>query len=205
MNEKLNPHWIVGFVDGEGAFCVMFFLRDRSPYRKRIVGIRAFFTISQKEDAIVKRVKEFFGFGIISRKTDKYTTYAVSKQSDVKKLRDFFLKYPLQSQKRLDFEKWSLIVDMIGRREHHSDEGLIKIARIREEMNLNGKRRAHFKSASEIERWLEMNPRKFAYLTQNQIDFIKENSKKMKPRRIASILGCHSATVSKWIRRLNHA
>ncbi|MBI2663719.1 hypothetical protein HYX10_00050 [Candidatus Woesearchaeota archaeon] len=54
---------------------------------------------------------------------------------ELKKIIKFFLKYPLQTTKRANFEKFCKIISMMGNKEHLTKEGLDKIARMASTMN----------------------------------------------------------------------
>jgi len=62
--------------------------------------------------------------------------YGVSKRKDlVDVIIPFFKAHPLFSAKQLDFEIFAEIVSMMSRKEHNTFDGLIKIAKMTENMN----------------------------------------------------------------------
>ena len=112
QQERLNPWWIVGFVDGEGCFSVSVF---KNPTCKSGYQTLYEFVITQGEisrDAM-EAIKNYFGCGAIyiNRRHDNHhhnlLRYCVRRQDDLKKIIiPFFRKYPLQSIKREQFEKF---------------------------------------------------------------------------------------------------
>ena len=112
QQERLNPWWIVGFVDGEGCFSVSVFknLTCKSGYQTLYE-----FVITQGEVSreAMEAIKNYFGCGAIyiNRRHDNHhhnlLRYCVRRQEDLKSIIiPFFRKYPLQSVKREQFKKF---------------------------------------------------------------------------------------------------
>ena len=112
QQERLDPWWIVGFVDGEGCFSSSTFKSGprRSSYQNFFE-----FVITQGELSLsaLERVKDYFQCGgiYINRRYDnhKYNLYryCIRKKDDLaNKIIPFFRKYPLQTSKRAQFEKF---------------------------------------------------------------------------------------------------
>jgi hypothetical protein len=114
QQERLDPWWIVGFTDGEGCFSV-------STFRNRTCssGFQTLFefVITQgiSSESSLQKVREYFGVGHIylNKRYDNHREnilrYCVRRQDDLKKvIIPFFKKYPLQTAKRHDFEKFRL-------------------------------------------------------------------------------------------------
>lgn len=110
QQERLNPWWIVGFVDGEGCFSVSTF---RNPTCKS--GFQTLFefvvTQGEKSRSALEAIKNYFDCGgiYINRRYDNHNynlfRYCVRKQDDLKtKIVPFFRQYTLQSAKREQFE-----------------------------------------------------------------------------------------------------
>lgn len=109
---RLDPWWIVGFVDGEGCFSVSTFKNKtcKSGYQTLFEFV---ITQGEKSKHTMEAIKEYFGCGgiYINRRYDNHNynllRYCVRRQSDLKeKIVPFFRKYPLQSAKREQFEKF---------------------------------------------------------------------------------------------------
>ncbi len=112
QQERLNPWWIVGFVDGEGCFSVSVF---KNPTCKSGYQTLYEFVITQGEvsrDAM-EAIKKYFCCGAIyiNRRHDNHhydlLRYCVRRQDDLRnKIIPFFRQYPLQSAKREQFNKF---------------------------------------------------------------------------------------------------
>jgi len=147
----LNPYYVTGFVDGEGCFCVSF-----SPRRFKNVDweVRPSFSISQnrRDRDILFKIKNYFGCGSIrpSRKDNTYKYEVRSLHDLVAKVIPHFEKYPLQTQKRKDFEILRKVVGMMQENRHLTPEGLREIARIVLQASPQGRRIYGRKKFSEL-------------------------------------------------------
>lgn len=134
----LNPHYIVGFVDGEGCFAITI-----NKNGDRLPEVRLIFEIELREDdePILHEIREVLGCGNIYRL--EYARYA-NWRPHVKlkasnfaaistKIIPFFQRYPLQAKKRLQFEKFCKVAEMIKRKEHLTPEGIAKIHALKHE------------------------------------------------------------------------
>ena len=110
QQERLNPWWIVGFVDGEGCFSVSRFKNHtcKSGYQTLYE-----FVVTQGESSrrVMEEIKNHFGCGhvYINRRYDNHREhmlrYCVRRQDDLKNIIiPFFRKHKLQSAKRKQFE-----------------------------------------------------------------------------------------------------
>ncbi len=139
MNSKLNPHYLVGLVDGEGCFSVTF----NNHKNNRLVEVRLLFEIELREDdkEILERVKETLQCGNIYHLTyEKYKKwrphykYKVSNIKDItEKIIPFFRKYPLQAKKKYSFGLFSKVAEMISKKHHLTREGVGQIRKLKED------------------------------------------------------------------------
>jgi len=136
-NEKLDPNFIVGFVDAEGSFIISIFKNNKYKIGWRI---NPFFSIElhSKDLYLLKKIQSFFGVGTICvRQRDNQVIYTVSSIKDLTtKIIPFFKQYQLLTQKRADFELFQMVIEIVNKGEHLSIEGLHKILSIRASMNL---------------------------------------------------------------------
>lgn len=142
VNSMLDPNYIVGFVDGEGCFCITV-----NKNGSRLPEVRLIFEIELREDdeAILEKIKATLGCGNIYRleyeKFDKWqphVKYKVSNFSDIRnKIIPFFRSYPLQAKKKLQFEKFCEVAEMIERKEHLTATGIARIGLIRHRDSLD--------------------------------------------------------------------
>lgn len=137
---KLEAHWVVGFVDGEGCFFV-----GINPHPEMAAGFQVLpeFTVVQhrRDIQLLYALKRFFGCGVVRKNDGEWMTYRVR---NVKHLREkiipFFEKHPLKSKKRVDFLKFRKVLLLMERGEHLTAEGIERIRAIASTMN-TGRRR----------------------------------------------------------------
>ena len=112
QQERLNPWWIVGFVDGEGCFSVSTFRNKtcKSGYQTLFEFV---VTQGEKSKKSLESIREYFNCGniYINRRYDNHNynllRYCVRRQDDLKeKIIPFFRKYQLNTTKREQFEKF---------------------------------------------------------------------------------------------------
>lgn len=132
----LNPHYIVGFVDGEGCFCISI---NRNGHR--LPEVRLIFEIELREDdePVLREIQKVLGCGNIYRL--EYARYAkwrphvklkVSNFADIsQKIIPFFKRYPLQAKKRHDFERFCQVAELIKIKAHLTSEGVEQIKALR--------------------------------------------------------------------------
>lgn len=156
QQERLEPKWIVGFVDGEGCFSVSVFKNHTSK-----LGWQVFpeFAITQggKSIGTLERIKQYFKCGniFVNRRADNHrenlSRYCVRSIEELRKVViPFFQQHHLQTSKLQDFELFVQAIQLIERREHLTLTGLGKIARISSQMNR--KSRSKFLESSETTR-----------------------------------------------------
>lgn len=99
--------------------------------------------MSIKEYDTLLQVKKGLGnIGRIEKRKKKpIIKYVVTKFDELKKVIAFFEKHPLRSTKKETFEIFKEIIDMMERKEHLTEEGLYKIACLRDKMNLTYNRK----------------------------------------------------------------
>ena len=141
---ELDPHWVAGFVDGEGCFSVSV---HRSPSVRRTAWqLQASFQVYQHEAsrAVLEDIAVFFGCGRIRPKGPKSSvlTYSVWNLGELEEhVLPVFERYTLRV-KGEDFRKFAEIVRSQRRKDHLDPGGLERIARLAYSMNAHGKQRA---------------------------------------------------------------
>jgi hypothetical protein len=142
MNFMLNPHYVVGFVDGEGCFSI-----SLNKNGDRLPEVRLIFEIELREDdePILHEIQQMLGCGNIYRL--EYARYAawrphvklkVSNFADIStKIIPFFRRYPLQAKKRRQFEKFCLVADLIRAKRHLTPEGIKQIRALKHKDSLS--------------------------------------------------------------------
>ncbi len=124
----LNPYYITGFVDGEGSFSVSISPRN---FKNVKWEIRPSFSISQhkRNRSILFKIKDYFQCGTIrpNRKDNTYKYEVRSVEELDKKIIPHFKKYPLQTDKKKDFEVFTSIIQLMKEGRHLTKEGLAEI------------------------------------------------------------------------------
>ena len=141
--ESMDSAWyITGFADGEGCFSISFTKRAKM---KTGLEIRPSFAIGQnrKSLSVLKMINTYFGCGAIRfSKADQMYKYEVRSVGDLmKRIIPHFEKYPLQTSKRDDFERFAKICELIYQSKHLNREYLEQIIQMSFEMNPSGKRK----------------------------------------------------------------
>ena len=134
-NEKiLEPWWLAGFASAEGCFILS--VNDASD-RKVGAQVKLAFDITQhqKDEQLIRSLVEFFGCGGVYKNRGAFR-YVVNKFSDLnEKIIPFFIKYPVQGKKLLDFQDWCKVAEMMKEKKHLTIEGLNEIRAIKAGMN----------------------------------------------------------------------
>jgi hypothetical protein len=143
-SDVLDPNWVVGFVDGEGCFCVSV---HRSPMMHRNGGwqLQPVFHVYQHQDhrEVLESMVSFFGCGRVRPKGPKSSvlTFAVEGLRDLEAaVLPFFDRHP-PIVKRADFEAFAAVVRSMREKEHLTRSGFERLVRIAFGMNANGKQR----------------------------------------------------------------
>lgn len=115
---NLEPHYIVGFVDGEGCFGMQYRkdVRHERPGAPTYYSWKLQFMITARKDEIslFERIKEYFGCGNIYDQQNREIHYAVTNLDDLKNtISPFFRKFSLQGKKKYDFALWDEALEII--------------------------------------------------------------------------------------------
>ena len=152
QQERLvNLGWVLGFVDGEGCFSINFIKQADRQESERIrrgykLGLQVAheFAVTQGESSkpSLIKLKKFFGVGeiYINKRYDNHKEhlfrYTVRKKVDLLNvIIPFFEKHMLRTNKYKNFKLFAKCVNMINRKEHLTQNGLLKILKISESMN----------------------------------------------------------------------
>lgn len=136
-------HYISGYVDGEGCFCISFSYRPRNIK----VGweVKPSFAVGQNFDRreVLDLMHGYFKCGCMRRDYgDKTLKFEVRRIGDlIEKIVPHFEKYPLRSAKQKDFLLFAEICRKIKDQKHLNPEGVQEIIRLSYQMNGSGKRK----------------------------------------------------------------
>ena len=121
--DKLNPYYVTGFSDGEACFTVNVYKYTR---RKNGYNVVPVFSIGLhiKNINLLKRIKNYFGGAGKIRKVDSVCFYQVASLEElVTVIIPHFDKYVLLTNKKADYILFKLILDLMIRKEHLTEEG----------------------------------------------------------------------------------
>jgi hypothetical protein len=134
QQERLNNYWISGFVDGEGCFFIG--INKNFKMKTSFQILPEFRLVQHQRDInLLHAIKNYLNIGVVRRNHGERYELRVRKLSELKKLINFFNKYPLKSKKQLDFIDFSEVVNMLLNKEHFSENGINKIKEISNKMN----------------------------------------------------------------------
>ena len=140
----LDPHWVVGFVDGEGCFSVS--LHAHPGVRSFGWQVNPVFQVSQHKmhRKVLESLVDAFGCGSVRPKgpTSSVHVFVVARRRHLLgRVIPFFDTYS-PVVKAEDYERFKEIVLRIHAGEHFTHQGFEQIVRLAFAMNANGKQRA---------------------------------------------------------------
>ena len=132
---KLDPEWITGFVDGEGCFHVA--VNKNATMRSGYQVLPEFTVVQHERDVqVLHALKAHFECGVVRKNHGDRMAYRVrSIEHLLERIVPFFVKYPLKTGKRVDFEKFRDVLSMMREDEHLTDDGVEKIRAVAAKMN----------------------------------------------------------------------
>ena len=153
QQERLDPIWVAGFVDGEGCFYV-----GINRIQKMSLGWQVLpeFRVVQHErdEVLLQRIRAFFGFGSVQPNHGDRLDFRVRGLENLTEVVRFFERYPLQSKKREDFRTFAEVIDLMIDGRHLTKSGLDRIARLASTMN-EGVTRSYLESSETVRRTLD--------------------------------------------------
>jgi LAGLIDADG endonuclease len=127
QQERLDPQWVTGFVDGEGCFHVSI-----NKHSKMTIGWQVLpeFRIVQhsRDEAVLKQLQQVFRAGKLVVNHDTRKELRIRKLDALYGVVSFFKKYQLKTKKQKDCELFARILSLMEKKEHLTQEGLTKIA-----------------------------------------------------------------------------
>jgi len=124
--ETIDPHWVSGFVDGDGCFYIS--LTNNS------TGVGLVFKITQhtRDTDLLKEFVNYFNCGRYSLSSPEAGDFIVTKFQDIyTKIIPFFNKYPLKGSKSLDYYDFNRAAELILNKAHLTTEGFESIKQIK--------------------------------------------------------------------------
>lgn len=135
--------WISGFADGEGCFCVTFSKRSKF---KLGLEVRLSFSLSQHMRSLdsLRFLAGVLGVGFIRfSRHDRTYKYEVRDRSQLNRVIQHFIEYPLRTAKARDFELFVQCHKLLSSSQHLNPTGLRLIIDLAYSMNSNVGRRKY--------------------------------------------------------------
>ena len=140
--QRLNPDWIVGFIDGEGCFHVGI---SRHPEVRFGYQIPPELTVvqHQRDIDLLHSLRSAMKCGVVRRNHgDRYCWRVRDLKNLAEVIVPFFDKFGfLSAKKKRDYSKFKQLVELLVQKQERTPEGIRRILEIRRDMNDGGNRR----------------------------------------------------------------
>nr|QBM31520.1 hypothetical protein [Arthrobotrys musiformis]QBM31596.1 hypothetical protein [Arthrobotrys musiformis] len=139
QNEKkiiLDPWFLSGFSDAEGCFTIVI-IKNKELNLGWAVKPKFQINLHEKDKALLSYIQNSLGVGIITKGglNAKSIQFSVNSIKDLKIIINHFDKYPLITQKLIDYKLFKQALDLISLKEHLTIKGLRKIVAIKASIN----------------------------------------------------------------------
>jgi hypothetical protein len=132
---NLNPNWLAGFFDGEACF----YVNITKSKTKVGYAVNLTFTLDQhsRDKSLIEYIIKYLNCGnLITIPGAPYIRFSVSKFSHIiDVIIPFLNKYSLMGSKKLDFNDFNLIANLMKQKSHLTTKGLSQIQKIKAGMN----------------------------------------------------------------------
>ena len=110
-----DPHWLAGFVSGEGCFSVDI-LKSKTTSIGFLVMLRFRLTQHSRDEELLINLVTYLGCGYYAKGASGAAGYFIcAKLSDIQeKIIPFFTKYPIHGVKAFDFADWCKVAELIN-------------------------------------------------------------------------------------------
>src|SRR3989344_686402 len=134
QQERLDPNWITGFVDGEGCFYVGINQHNRTRQWQLLPEFRI--VQHQRDEQVLQKIQNYFGFGVVTINHGDRKEFRVRGLWNLNKIVEFFKIHKFQTlSKQKSFEVFSQVIKMMNSKEHLTDEGRKRIANLSSTVN----------------------------------------------------------------------
>nr|ATI20305.1 LAGLIDADG endonuclease [Juglanconis sp.] len=137
ISDSINPHWLLGFVEGESCF---FICVTKNSSSKSYASLLFKLTQHSRDGfaELIKQIAKYLDCGFIVEKAD-IVTFNCKKLDILDKIIPFFDKYPLIGQKKLDSADFYKVAMMASAKNklHLTPKGWNELETIKAGMNRN--------------------------------------------------------------------
>lgn len=137
--------WLAGFIDADGSFGVQHTKLKNNNKKRKIscklrIEQRMYDPVSKNTyEFVLQNICEFLGCNLKTRKQvstgNEYYIIAASSKNSLIIIKNYFQAFPLFSSKYLDYKSWEKAVDLILKKTHYTDKGIMEIEKIKNNMN----------------------------------------------------------------------
>ena len=134
QQERLDPQWVTGFVDGEGCFHISINKHDAMTTGWQVLPE---FRIVQhsRDEELLKSLRQFFKAGKVVVNHGERKELRIRKLNELARITKFFERHRLHTKKKNEFLIFTQVLRSMEQHEHLTQEGLEKIAHLSWKMN----------------------------------------------------------------------
>ena len=128
--DKLDPHWVTGFTEGDG--CFGFYLGPKQTYAYYQIHL------NKRDDPLLMKIKNFFNSkgSLSSHEKDSTVIYRVIGTSDLNNLIiPHFDKFDMSGVKSHNYIIWKDMVLLLANKAHLTPEGQVKLIELKSILN----------------------------------------------------------------------
>ena len=130
-----DPNWLSGFAEGEACFFVSIYKSLKS---RLGLAVQLVFKITQhsRDKELLKGIAKYFSCGRIEKRNKEACDFTVNSLKDLHdKIVPFFMEFPLQGSKLLNFQDFNKIIKIMKVKGHLTEKGIQEIKNIKATMN----------------------------------------------------------------------
>lgn len=130
-----DPCWLVGFSEGESCFFVRIYTSKKS---RLGLAVQLAFSITQhyRDKELFEGISSYLDCGRVVKRSGEYCDFIVNSIKDLdEKIIPLFVKNPLPGSKKLNYEDFKKVLEMMKNKEHLTWKGLLNIKKIKYGMN----------------------------------------------------------------------
>lgn len=138
--------WLAGFIDADGSFSIQHTKLENNAKKRKIacrlrIEQRMYEPISKNSyHDVLTEISKFLNCNIKTRKqistSNEYFNITASSRTSLEIILTYFKSFSLYSSKYLDYIDWEQAANLILKRNHYTEEGILKINLHKNNMNL---------------------------------------------------------------------
>lgn len=130
----IDPWFWTGLIDAEGSFTILI-IKDIKRSLGWRVELKFQLAMHESDLVILNQLMKYLGVGKIYKGKNNIMNFVVTSIKDLLVLVAHLNKYPLQSQKHVDYLLFKAAIDIILIKEHLIYDGLLKIVNLKASLN----------------------------------------------------------------------